>query len=342
MELMILGIDLGKNTFHLHGQDKAGHMVLRRKVSRQQLLPTLVQIPRCLVVMEACAGSHYLARKAIELGHDAKLIAPQYVKPFVKSNKNDFIDAEAICEAARRPTMRFVAIKTLDQQALAVLHRMRDGFVKDRTRCMNQVHGFLLEFGLVVSKGHAGMRQLANLLDEKREQLPQRFIHLLERLHAHYLDLSHQIDELERECTWLLHEDEAGRRLLTVPGIGPVTASLMLSLVGNARQYANGRHMAASLGLVPKQHSTGGKATLLGISKRGDKNLRRLLVQGARAVLIQSHRHDDALNDWIRRLMARRHTNVATVALANKIARIAWAVLSKEISYEPRLINGAT
>lgn len=338
MELAILGIDLGKNTFHLHGQDKAGHPVLRRKVSRQQLLPALVQMPRCLVVMEACAGAHYLARKAIELGHDAKLIAPQYVKPFVKSNKNDFIDAEAICEAARRPTMRFVAIKTLDQQALAVLHRMRDGFVKDRTRCMNQVHGFLLEFGLTVGKGHAGMRQLATLLDKKREQLPQRFIHLLERLHAHYVDLNHQIDDLERECIWMLREDEAGQRLLTVPGIGPVTASLMLSLVGNARQYANGRHMAASLGLVPKQHSTGGKATLLGISKRGDKNLRRLLVQGARAVLIQSHRHHDALNEWVQRVMARRHTNVATVALANKIARIAWAVLAKGVSYEPRLL----
>jgi len=338
MEIAILGIDLGKSTFHLCGQDRAGHVLLRRKLSRSQLLPALVQLPPCLIVMEACAGAHYLARKLTEMGHQAKLIAAQYVKPFVKGNKNDFIDAEAICEAARRPTMRFVAIKTLDQQALAVLHRMRDGFVRDRTRCMNQVHGFLLEFGLVVPKGHAGMRQLAVLLDAKKEQLPQRFIHLLERLHAHYVDLSKQIAELERECSRLLAEDEAGKRLLTVPGIGPVTASLMVAQIGNATQYVNGRHMAAALGLVPRQHSTGGRPRLLGISKRGDKNLRRLLVQGARAVLIQREKHHDALNDWVQRVMARRHINVAVVALANKIARIAWAVLAKGTSYEPKLM----
>ena len=182
------------------------------------------------------------------------------------------------------------------------------------------------------------MRQLAILLDAKKEQLPQRFIHLLELLHANYVDLSKQSVELERECSRLLAEDEAGKRLMTVTGIGPVTASLMVAQIGNATQYANGRHMAAALGLVPRQHSTGGRSRLLGISKRGDKNLRRLLVQGSRAVLIQREQHHDALIDWVQRVMARRHINVAVVALANKIARIAWAVLAKGTSYEPKLM----
>ncbi|MFM6991672.1 MAG: IS110 family transposase [Rhodoferax sp.] len=336
----LLGIDIGKHTFHLHGQDSRGHAVFRKKVSRSQLIQVLAQLPVCTVVMESCAGAHWLARRIEGLGHQVKLIAPQYVKPFVKGNKNDFVDAEAICEAASRPSMRFVSIKSADQQTLAAVHRLRESLIGNRTAAINQVHGFLLEFGVALPASKAAIARLPALLEEQPD-IPPRMVAIMQRLHAQIQWLNQEIKSLESELERQLKEDEAGKRLLSIPGIGPITASALAAEAGNASAYRCGRDFAASLGLVPRQYSTGGRATLLGISKRGDKHLRRLLVQGARAVMQRIEKREDALGPWVRSLLSRRHSNVVACALANKLARIAWVVMSKGVSYEahPHMIG---
>lgn len=332
--MALLGIDIGKHHFHLHGQDSKGHQVLRKKVTRTQLLRLLVQVPVCTIVMESCAGAHWLARELLQFGHKVKLIAPQYVKPFVKGNKNDFIDAEAICEAASRPSMRFVSIKTAEQQTLGALHRVRDALVRQRTAAINQVHGFLLEFGISLPVGFAAIRRLPILLDDEHERLPPRLIALLRRLYEQIQSLSEQVKQIETDLMAQLKEDEMSQRLLTIPGIGPITASALSAELGDASHFRCGRDFAASLGLVPGQYSTGGKQKLLGISKRGDKHIRRLLVQGARAVMQRANTRDDALGRWLRSLLSRRHSNVVACALANKMTRIAWAVLRKGVVYD--------
>lgn len=327
----LVGIDLGKHAFHLHGQDQLGRAVFRKKVSRKQLVEFFATFHACTVVMEACAGAHFLARKLTSFGHQVKLVSPQFVRPFVKSNKNDFVDAEAICEAASRPSMRFVTPKTESQQTLAALHRVRESLIRDRTKTTNQIHGFLLEFGISLPVGHAVIARLPSILAE--HSLPARLISILERLHAHFKYLSEQIGEIDREMVRQLADDDLGQRLLSIPGVGPVTASVLAAEMGDGKQYACSRDFAASIGLVPRQYSTGGRANLLGISKRGDKNIRRLLVQCARAYMMRLERQSGRLAEWVRAMLARRHSNVVACALANKLARTAWALATRHTTF---------
>lgn len=329
--IALLGIDLGKHTFHVHAQSKDGHQVWRKKFSRTQLIETLANTPSCRVVMESCAGAHFLARKCMELGHDARLIAPQYVKPFVKGNKNDFVDAEAICEAASRPAMRFAAVKNEHQQTLSALHRTRDLLIRNRGSAHNQIHAYLVEFGIAISKGPAAIRKLPAVLEANN--LPPRLVILIEQLRDHVNYLSAEIATIERELKQVLLEDEVAQCLLTIPGIGPITASVLVTQAGDAKQFRTSRDFAASLGLVPRQYSTGGKITLLGISKRGDKHLRTLLVQGSRSIMMHIDRRTDAIGIWVRQLLERRNSSVVACALANKLARIAWAIMNNKTVY---------
>lgn len=323
-DVTLIGIDLGKHSFHVHGQDRNGKALLRKKFSRKQLIEFLANFHPCTIAMEACAGAHHMARQLAGLGHEPKLISPQFVRPFVKSNKNDFIDAEAICEAACRPSMRFVTPKTESQQCLSALHRVRESLVRERVKASNQIHGFLLEFGISLPVGHAVIRRLPSVLAE--QALPARLVALLERLHIHFKYLDEQIADIEKELDRQLQDDDLGQRLLSIPGVGPITASVLAAEVGDGKQYRCGRDFAASIGLVPRQHSTGGKNNLLGISKRGDKNVRRLLVQCARAYMLRLDRQTDRLAQWVRTMLTRRHSNVVACALASKLARIAWAI----------------
>lgn len=330
--ISLIGIDLGKHCFHLHAQSASGRMVLRKKLTRTQMFTLLGNVPGCAVVMEACAGAHWVARRIQGLGHQVKLISPQYVKPFLQGNKNDFADAQAICEAASRPSMRFVSPRNETQQTISALHRVREALVRDRTGTVNQIHAFLLEFGVSLPKGMAVIRRLSAVL--AAHELPPRLVTLLERLQAHFKYLDEQVRQIEGDLMRQLREDERSQRLLEIPGIGPITASVLATELGDARQFACARQFAASIGLVPRQYSTGGKPTLLGISKRGDKNLRRLLVQCARTVMLQIERRTDRLSTWVRALLTRRHSNVMACALANKLARIAWAILAKGTHYQ--------
>lgn len=331
-DVTLIGIDLGKHSFHVHGQDRHGHAVLRKKFSRKQLIEFFANFASCTVVMEACAGAHYMARQLTSLGHTPKLISPQFVRPFVKSNKNDFIDAEAICEAACRPSMRFVTPKTESQQCLSALHRVREALVRERTKTSNQIHGFLLEFGISLPVGHAVIRRLPSVLAE--QALPARLVSLLERLHGHFKYLDEQIEDIEMELTRQLNEDDLGQRLMSIPGVGPITASVLVAEVGDGKQFGCGRDFAASIGLVPRQYSTGGKNNLLGISKRGDKNLRRLLVQCARTYMLRLGGKTDRMAQWVRSMLTRRHSNVVACALANKLARTAWAIAAHHTQYK--------
>jgi transposase len=316
----------------VHGQDRHGKALLRKKFSRKQLIEFFAKFHACRVVMEACAGAHHLARQLTGYGHEVRLISPQFVRPFVKSNKNDFVDAEAICEAASRPSMRFVTPKNEAQQTLSALHRVRESLVRDRTKASNQIHAFLLEFGVSLPIGDAAIRRLPTVLEDQR--LPPRLVQVLQRLHAHFKYLVEQIAAIEKELAAQLADDDLGQRLMTVPGIGPITASVLASEMGDGKQYRCGRDFAAALGLVPRQYSTGGRNTLLGISKRGDKNLRRLLVQCARAYMQRLERQTGRLAHWVRTMLARRHSNIVACALANKLARIAWAISAHHTSFE--------
>lgn len=329
----LVGIYLGKHSFHLHGQSRTGTQTLRKKVTRKQLLEFFATAKACTVVMEACAGSHHMARTLGALGHTVKLISPQFVKPFVKSNKNDFVDAEAICEAAARPAMRFVTPKTEAQQTLSALHRVRESFVQDRVKTVNQIHGFLLEFGVSLPVGKAVIARLPVVLSE--HSLPPRMVSIIERLHAHFKYLSEQIAELDKEMGRQLAEDDLGTRLMTIPGVGPITASLLSAEMGDGKQYGGSRDFAASIGLVPRQYSTGGRANLLGISKRGNKTIRRLLVQCARAYMQRLDRQTGRLAEWVKSMLTRRHSSVVACALANKFARTAWALAAHHTVFEP-------
>jgi len=326
-EVTLIGIDLGKHSFHLHAQDATGRMVFRKKLSRQQLLRTLANVPSCRVVMEACAGSHWLARQLAGMGHEPRLISPQFVRPFVTGNKNDFGDAQAICEAACRPSMRFVSPRNEAQQTVSALHRLRERLVRERTATVNQIHSFLLEFGISLPRGAALMSRLPTVLDH--ETLPRRLVD--------YLD--EQLRQVEQDLKASLREDDKSRRLLEIPGIGPITASALAVELGDARRFANARQFAASIGFVPRQYSTGGNPTLLGISKRGNRHLRRLLVQCARAVMQHTDSRTDAMSLWVKTLSTRRHSNVVACALANKLARIAWAVPARGTHYKARALT---
>lgn len=328
MKITTIGIDLAKDVFQLHGVDEHGKVVLKRQLKRKEMVGFFTKIESCMVGMEACGSAHYWARRLIELGHQVKLMAPQFVKPYVKTNKHDMADAEAICEAVTRPNMRFVPIKTVDQQTILSVHRVRQGLVKARTAQANQIRGLLAEMGLVLPKGIKHLFALVpTMLDGAKETLPAVFCQLIERLLTHLKELKRQVDELELEILRWHRQSEASRALEEIPGIGPITATALVASVGDARNFKNGRQLAAWLGLVPKQHSTGGRTCLQGISKRGDCYLRTLLIHGARSVTKSAERRPER-HAWLTRLMGRRNKNVAAVALANKNARIAWALLA--------------
>lgn len=333
--ITLFGLDIGKHAFHLVGQDARGTPVFKRQFTRATLLPYLAQHPACRIVMEACCGAHWLARKLASFGHQVQLIAPQYVRPFVTGNKNDFLDAQAICEAASRPSMRYVGVKTPEQQASSALHRLREARIAERVQTSNQIHALLLEFGMVLPLGARGIKQVPELLMQADSDLPHTARQLLCAQYDHYVYLAELITTLDKQIGEQAKADALTSRLMTIPGIGPITASQLAADAGNAQSYGSARHFAASLGLVPRQHSTGGKHKLLGISKRGDKSLRRLLVQCARVVMQNAPTWQSAMAQWTQQLMARRHSNVVACALANKLARIVWAVLVKGEAYRP-------
>lgn len=334
MNLTTIGIDLAKNVFQVHGANEKGKAVLKKQLKRTQMLPFFVNLTPCRIGMEACGSAHYWARKLQALGHTVQLIAPQYVKPFVKRNKNDAADAEAICEAMTRPNMPAVPIKNASQQAILSVHRARQGFVKARTAQANQIRGLLAEYGITIAQGIGHIaKRVPEILEDGENDLPGSFRLLIQRLLDHLKELDRQVGELEGQIQLWHRENSASQKLAKIPGVGPMTASAMAASIGDARNFKNGRQLAAWLGMVPRQHSTGGKSTLLGISKRGDTYLRTLLIHGARAVVRVTERKPNA-DPWLKNLLARRHKNVAAVALANKNVRTIWALLAHDRDYE--------
>ncbi len=334
MKITAIGLDLAKSVFQVHGVDNRGHAIVRKQLRRDQVVPYFAKVPPCLVGMEACGGAHHWARRLREFGHTVRLISPQFVKPYVKSNKNDAADAEAICEAVGRPNMRFVPIKTVEQQSVLSVHRVRQGFVKARTAQANQIRGLLAEFGLILPQGISNVaRRVPGLVDEAAE-LPVPMRQLVNRLLEHMKMLDQQAKELEAQIKAWHQGSELSRNLEAIPGIGPLTASALVASIADAKSFKNGRQVAAWIGLVPKQDSTGGKPKLLGMSKRGDTYLRTLLIHGARSAIVSAQRWHKP-NAWLERLLSRRHPNVAAVALANKNARTAWALLAHEREFRP-------
>lgn len=333
MTIQVIGVDLGKSSFHLVGHDQQGRQQFRSKFSRQKLREFLANHPKTLIAFEACGGSHWLGRLCIEYGHQVKLIPPQYVKAYVKTNKNDFIDADAIAEASQRPSMRFVEVKSEQAQIIAVIHRIRSGYVKERTACMSRVGSILLEFGLSLPRGYGVMKRLFFWLGQQKQSVPHPLLEELVELHDYYLLLSDRIASQDRKLTQLVKNSETGQLLKSIPGIGDLTAAQCLSELESVSQFKNGRHMAAWLGLVPHQYSTGGKNRLLGISKRGNKHLRTLFIHGARAVLSRIDKTGAVFGDWLMKLRQTKPFNVACVALANKLARIAWSVLKHKTPF---------
>ena len=333
MKITTIGIDLAKELFQIHGVDDRGKTMLRKQLRRNKMANFFANLAPCLIGMEACGSSHHWARKLSEFGHTVKLMPPQFVKPYVKTNKHDMADAEAICEAVSRPNMRFVAIKNIEQQAILAVHRARQGLVKARTAQANQIRGLLSEFGIVIPQGiHSIAKRVPDILEDAENGLPGTMRHLLKRLNDHLKELGRQAEELELQIKLWHKENEASQRLEAIPGIGPITASAIVATVGDATEYKNGRQLAAWLGLVPKQRSSGGKQLLLGISKRGDTYLRTLLIHGARAVIRFAENKAESAS-WLRKLIMRRNKNIATVALANKNARIIWALLTKGTTF---------
>lgn len=334
IEISVVGIDLGKRVIHIHGEDASGRAVLKQRVSRESLIRLMSNFPSCLIGMEACGGAHDWARRLMALGHDVRLISPQFVKPYVKSNKNDVVDAAAICEAVRRPNMRFVPIKGLEQQDVQSLHRARSLAVSHRTAQVNQMRGLLMEYGIVLPKGVASLRKLLpGVLEDAENGLTPMFRELLAGLYRELLHLDERIACYDVRIGALAEASEPCRRLMTIPGIGPMVATALVAAVADAKVFGDGREMAAWLGLVPRQHSTGGKARLLGISKRGDVYLRKLLIHGARAALRFSGGKQDWRSRWASGLAERRGQNIAAVALANRNVRTAWALLTRGEDY---------
>lgn len=331
-QITTVGIDLAKRVFAVHAVDGSGRVVLRRKVGREQLVELVARLPPCRIGMEACSGAHAWAREFLPYGHQVKLMAPRFVTPYRKSGKNDGNDAEAICEAVSRPNMRFVPVKSVEQQALLVLHRTRQGFITERTALINRIRGLLTEFGVILPQGPEAVRRQAL---SRAEVLPLLARRMVEDLRLHLRLLDERIAAYDRELDTCARQSEAARRLMQIRGLGPLTALAIVATVGDARDFVSGRQFTAWLGLTPRQHSSGGKTRLGHITKRGDAYLRGLLVQGARAVLHTAQRHPDRLSQWALALRARRGYRRTLVAIAAKNARIAWALLSKNQSLRP-------
>ncbi len=340
IDIAVLGIDLAKSSFQLHGVDDRGHTTYKKKLSRQKLKEFMVNLSPCRVALEACGSAHYWARLLTTYGHEVKLIAPQFVKPYVKSNKNDAADAEAICEAAQRPNMRFVSIKNIEQQDLQSLHRLRSLLVAQRTARINQIRGLLQEYGVELAQGPSVLfREVPLILEDADNGLGVLFRALLSDAYDELLHLDDKIKDYDQKVVQMSQQNEDAKRLQTIPGIGPITATALVAAIGSSvANFNNGRQLSAWLGLVPRQHSTGGRNTLLGISKRGDVYLRNLLIHGARSTMKHVDKRSDARSQWSQSLLTRRHQNVATVALANKMARTVYALLKKSEDFKPVVV----
>jgi len=326
----VFGVDIGKNIFHIVGIDEAGRPIQRVRVRRDTLLQFFARAKPAIVGMEACPGSQWLARKLNVFGHTVRIIPAQFVKPYLKSNKNDTLDAEAIAEASTRPTMRFVDVKLVEQIDVQALHRARDMMVTQRTRMISQMRAFCLEYGATIRQGAGVFKlDLPRVISDTSNDLSPAIRRLLAELFDDMMRLEHRIGEITREIEALVAQSDVARRLMTIPGIGPLSASALLAAAGRGHQFKRARDLAAWLGLVPRQYSTGGKSTLMGISKRGNGYVRRLLIHGARSCVLHLDRTKSRLGVWVDQLQRRMHINKVVVALANKIARIAWVILNR-------------
>lgn len=337
-QVITIGLDLAKHVFQLHGADATGQLLFRKRVTRSKLIGFLAAQPRCIVAMEACASAHYWAREIGKLGHCVRLIPPAYVKPFVKRQKNDAADAEAICEAAQRPSMRFVPVKTEEQQANAILFRARDLLVRQRTQCINALRGHLMEYGYVFPQGVSHVVALVAHVEDPRSALPESARVVLKLLIDTFTALEGQIAELDGEINRRSKADPTARRLMTIPGVGPIIATAVTALVPAPQNFPAGRAFAAWLGLTPLEKSTGGKRKLGAVSKRGERTLRRLLIIGASAVVQQASRRGAPKGSWLAQMLARKPKMLVTVALANKMARIVWALLVKGDVYRAPVV----
>jgi len=335
-----IGLDIAKSVFQVHGIDASGGVVIRRQVRRAHLLRFFAKQPKCLIGVEACASAHYWGRELSNLGHQVRLMPPSYVKPYVKRQKNDAADAEAICEAVTRPTMRFVEIKSPEQQSVMVLHRVRMMLMRQRTQLSNAIRAHMAEFGLVAPIGRERLRSLIELVDTLEARVPEEACACLQLLATQLKLLNSQILATDRRIRASARATETGRRLMGIPGVGPLLASALVATIPDPKAFKSGRNLAAWVGLVPKQNSSGGKERMGGITKQGDRYLRQLLVVGALAVVRYAQRHG-ARRPWLVQLLSRRTTKVATVALANKTARIAWAIMTSGESYREPTVQAA-
>jgi transposase len=334
MQITTVGLDIAKHVFQVHGVDAQGQPLIKRRLRRNDVYRFFAELPPCVVGLEACATSHYWARELAELGHQVRLMPPQYVRPFVKRNKNDAADAEAICEAVTRPTMRFVPIKSAEQQSVLMLHRARDLLVRQQTMTVNAVRAHLAEFGIIAAQGIQNMSKVIAVIDDTADQrVPDVARDVLKSLAAHYEQLKLQVLAFEKKIVQWHRSNELSRRLATIPGVGPITASAVVATIADPNHFISARQFAAWIGLVPRQHSTGGKERLGAISKRGNPYLRRLLVIGAQSVLRWGLARRAKASPWLQGLLARRPQNVVATALANKTARIIWAMMTKNESY---------
>jgi transposase len=337
--ITVLGIDIAKLVFHVVGMDDTGHVVLRKRIARGALLHFIATLPPALIGMEACGSAHYWARRFREHGHEVRLIAPQFVKAYVKSPKNDTRDAEAICEAVTRPTMRFVLIKQLEQQDIQALHRIRARLIKARTALVNEIRGLLSQYGIVLPQGMAKFRtSVVRQIEDEQAKLTPLSTEVFWHLYEEFLALEKRVAYYDDKLQALARAHPVCQRVQAIPGIGPLTATAVLAAVPDATHFKNGRQLAAWLGLVPREHSTGGKPRLLGMSTRGDVYLRTLLVHGARATLRWVDTKHDVRSRWLKALIARRGKNCAAVALANKNARIIWALLAHHQEYRVKTV----
>lgn len=334
-EITTIGLDLAKNVFQAHGADALGRLVLRRKLRRDQVLAFFSQLPPCVVAMEACGGAHFWGREIGKLGHEVRLIPPAYVKPFVKRQKNDVADAEAICEAALRPTMRFVPVKSEETQGAAMVFRVRELLIRQRTQAINALRGHLAEFGQIVPQGAANAARLIAIVENQDSDLPADAIATLKVLVAALAHLESEIGQLDAEIARRAKENEVARRLMTVPGIGPLIATALAVLAPPPGTFRKSRDFAAWLGLTPRQHSTGGKHRLGATTKMGERSLRRLLILGANSVIIKRHVHATARpGTWLAGMLMRKPPLLVRVALANKMARIVWALMARGGVYQ--------
>ncbi|KRB29622.1 IS110 family transposase [Mesorhizobium sp. Root172] len=342
MSIVILGIDLGKNSCSIVGLDADGAVVVRRRMRRDGVIAFAAKLPLCTMAMEACCGAHHMGRSLAALGHEVRLMSPEYVRPYVKAQKNDDRDAEAIAEAATRPTMRFVELKSEEQLDVQTLHRVRDRLVGERTSLTNQIRSLLLERGHIVAQGHARLRLLlGELLDSDADALSPRMEFLLRDMRTRWEELDRRIAAFDAEFAAMVRTDDRARRLTGIPGIGALNATALVAAVGSAATFGKGRDLAAWLGLVPRQVTTGGRPKLLGITKRGSRYLRKMLIQGARSAMPSLAKSDTAIGSWLRGLLARSHSNVAVVALAAKMARTVWALLHHGRSYKATPVTTA-